>query len=92
MSRASVSCAVFQSSMLQWTRPGVSSTIRRILLRGMLRTLLLNLQPKMRRTFLVHEIALHGLRRLVEDFSITNRAAQLDVLRMRPHERDKPTP
>ena len=33
------------------------------------------------------QIALHGLRRLIEDLAVANRAAQLDVFRMRPHQR-----
>ena len=86
VSRVSVSCAVFQSSMLQCTRPGDSSTMRRVLLRGTLRVLLLNLQPKICRTCLSTQITLHGLRRLVKDFAVANGAAQLDVFRVRPHQ------
>src|SRR5579863_2692921 len=33
------------------------------------------------------QVALHGLRRLIENLSIVNRASQLDVLRVRPHQR-----
>src|SRR5271165_1090624 len=37
--------------------------------------------------FLLYQIALRGLRRLVEDATVVQRAAQLDVLRMRPYQR-----
>ena len=40
-----------------------------------------------RRTGLLHEVALHRLRRHVEDLSVVQGAAQLDVLGMRPHQR-----
>src|SRR5579862_1952064 len=36
---------------------------------------------------LIDHITFHGLRRLIEDFAITNRPPQLDVLRMSPDER-----
>ena len=35
----------------------------------------------------IHQIALHRLRRLVEDLAVTNRAPQLDVLGMSPDQR-----
>ena len=59
--------------------------------RGMLRHLLLKRHSKYVGFLFFHQIALHGLRRLVEDFPVAQRAAQFDVLGVGPHQRTRRT-
>src|SRR5258708_15660713 len=43
------------------------------------------------RPALLHAVTLHGLRRLIENLAVFERTHQLDVLRMRPHQRARRT-
>ena len=67
--------------------PASNSSMRSILPAGMVRILLLKRQDLSARDGLALDVALHPLRRHVEDRAVAQRAQQLDVLGMRPDQR-----